>query len=133
MSMDLQRRELFTAGFAALAVSALPRNAVAATPPGTDYRTGEFIVRQLADGFQVLHSRGADRVLWETAPGGDFIGAEAATAAIKEVGSPEGTFDIKDTVQAAYGKPTIGGVSAEGGKVVVAGNLTGDAEPSDTG
>jgi alpha-glucosidase len=127
MSMDLKRRELFTAGFAALAASALPRDALAATPPGTDYRTGEFIVRQFADGFQVLHTRGADRVLWETAPGGDFIGAEVATATIKEVGSPEGTFEISDAVGAAYGKPTIDGVSTDGGKVVVTGKLSGDS------
>ena len=128
MSMKLRRRELFTAGVAAaLTVSGLPRNAVAATPPATDYRTGNFIVRQHANGVQVLQVDGADRVLWETAPGGDFIGAETATAAIKEVGSPEGTFDIVDTVQAAYGRPTIDSVSTNAGKVVIAGKLTGDS------
>lgn len=125
--MIVKRRELFSAGFAALAASALPRNASAAGgPEGKDYRTGDFIVRHVGDGLQVLHARGGDRVIWETAPGGDFLGAEAATASIREVGSPEGTFDIEDTVSAAYGNPTIESVATDGSKVVIVGNLVGD-------
>ncbi|MER2508613.1 MAG: alpha-glucosidase [Amaricoccus sp.] len=125
--MTVKRRELFSAGFAAIAASALPRNASAAGEPGgTEYRAGDFIVRHLAAGLQVLHTRGAGRVIWETAPGGDFIGAEAATASIKEVGSPEGTFDITDTVRAAYGNPTIESAAVDGSKVIIAGELTGD-------
>ena len=132
--MAVKRRVLFAGGIAAVAATAataaavMPRSAPAAGGSGgKDYRTGDFIVRQHAEGLQVLHTRGADRVIWETAPGGNFIGSEVAAASIKEVGSPEGTFDIDDTVRAAYGKPTMEAAAVEGTKVIVAGELTGDA------
>ena len=117
--MDLKRRDLFTAGAAALGASLLPGCAVPQDPAGTDYPAGDFIVRRLRGGLQVLHARGGDRVIWATAPGGDFIGAEVATAAIKEVGAPQGTFEIADTVQATYERPTIDSVSANAARIVV--------------
>ena len=123
--MGLKRRDLFTAGAAALGASVLPGCGVPQDPTGTDYPAGDFIVRRLRGGLQVLHARGGDRVIWATAPGGDFIGAEVATAAIKEVGAPQGTFEIADTVQATYERPTIDSVTANGARIVVIGKLQG--------
>ncbi len=128
MSTDWKRRDLLKTGMAALGVCVLPRSAVAAAPTGTDYPVGDFILRRVQGGLQVLHKRGGNRVIWATAPGRDFIGAEVATAAIKEVGAPEGTFEIADTVHATYERPTIDSVKANGAKIAVMGKLDGTGD-----
>ena len=123
--MDVKRRDLFTVGAAALGATLLPGCAAPQDPASTDYPAGDFIVRRVQGGLQVLHERGGDRVIWATAPEGDFIGAEVATAAIKEVGAPQGTFEIADTVHATYERPTIDSVNANGARIVVTGKLNG--------
>ena len=129
-----RRTFLKTAGTAAIGLSAsalagCTRTAtapeVAPAPAATDYPAGDFIVRRVQGGLQVLHKRGGDRVIWATAPGGDFIGAEVATASIKEVGAPQGTFEIADTVQATYARPTIDSINANANKIAVTGKLSG--------
>lgn len=129
-----RRTFLKTAGTAAIGLSASAlagstRTAtapeVAPAPAATDYPAGDFIIRRVQGGLQVLHKRGGDRVIWATAPDGDFIGAEVATAAIKEVGAPEGTFEITDTVQATYERPTIDSIRANVAKIAVMGKLNG--------
>lgn len=117
---------MFKGGLATLGGALLSPNAIARAPTGTDYPAGDFIVRQVqGGGLQVLHKRGGDRVLWATASGGSFIAAEVAIAAIKEVGAPQGTFEIADTVQATYEKPTVDSINATADRISVTGKLNG--------
>ncbi len=127
MSVDPKRRDLFTGGMVAIGGSLLPRTALTQAPAGTDYPLGSFIVRRIQGGLSVLHQRGGDRVIWAAAPGGNFIEAEVATASIKEVGAPQGTFEIADTVQATYARPTIDSINATANKVAVTGTLSGSS------
>jgi sulfoquinovosidase len=123
--MELKRRDLFAAGVAAVAVSALPRSASAATDPGTDYPIGNFILRRTQTGLAVAHRKAPARVLWATQQSGNFLAAEEATVTVREFGAPEGTFDITDTVVASYESPTIDDVAVDRNKATLSGRLSG--------
>jgi alpha-glucosidase len=127
--MNLKRREFVAASGSALAIAALPGGLAAqpAVAPGEHYPVGDFILTRTPRGLRVAHKQEPERVIWETAPGGDFLVAEGATANIKEFGAPEGTFEITDSVLASYAKPTIGGVEAAGTTATVSGVLTGSS------
>ena len=112
--MDVKRRDLFASSIAAVALGALPRPTAAAVDAGTNYPVGDFILRRTDRGLSVAHSNEPDRVLWATQSDGHFLAVEEASAAVKEVGSPEGTFKINDTVTARYGSPTIDSHSDRG-------------------
>jgi len=122
--MDLKRRDLLTGSITAAALYALPQHAAAADR-GADYPIGDFILHRTEHGLSVAHKRRPDRVLWATAPNAKFLAAEEAAAQVKEVGAPEGTFDIYDTVKARYESPTIDRIVADGTQATVFGKLTG--------
>jgi hypothetical protein len=123
--MDVRRREFLTAGAAAMAVASLPRDTTAQAAAGQEHPIGEFILKRSGDGLHVAHKSKPDRVIWETAPGGNFITAEVAKADIKDFGTPEAFFTITDTVSASYEKPTIETIDVAGNTATVSGQLTG--------
>ena len=123
--MDVKRRDLFASSIAAVTLAALPRHAAAAVDAGTNYPVGDFILRRTDRGLSVAHSKEPDRILWATQSEGDFLAVEKASATIREVGSPEGTFSINDTVAARYGSPSIEDIQIERSKATVSGSLSG--------
>ena len=93
--MKLKRREFLAAGAAAMAAASLPRDATAQeAAAGEEHPIGEFILKRSGDGLRVAHKSKPDRVIWETAPGGNFIIAENAKADIKDFGTPEAFFTL---------------------------------------
>jgi alpha-glucosidase len=70
------------------------------------YAVGEFIVKRTASGLGVCHRQNSERMPWESAPDGNFIVAEAATADIRAFGEPQGAYEIRDTLTATYEQPT---------------------------
>jgi sulfoquinovosidase len=55
-----------------------------------------------------------------------FIAAQKATADIRSFGTPEGAFEINDTVHTDYGKTSIDSINMLPGRAVVEGVLSGD-------
>ena len=45
----------------------------------------------------------------------------------KEFGSPEGTFEINDSISARYDSPTIDGIAVNGNRATVSGSLSNAA------
>ena len=126
--MTMRRREFLTSGATAAAVVALSVDGTAQrSATGEDHPVGDFVLRRIANGLQILHKDKSDRVLWETAPDGTFITAETALADIKDFGTPMGFFSISDSVSASYGNPTIDKIEVAGGRATVSGKLTGVA------
>ncbi len=124
----MKRRDFLRAGATAAAAAALPAasfaaNAAAANPD--DRPVGNFILRRTDKGLQVLHSHSPDRVIWETAGDGNYIAAETVTADIKEFGTPQGAFEITDTVSATWNQPTIDTIDPGDKSVAVRGKLGG--------
>jgi len=100
--VNLKRRELFTAGLSAVALASVPGGISSAAAADEHYQIGDFVLTRTRRGLRVSHQQERDRVIWETESEGNFLSAEQATAAIKEFGAPEGTFEITDTVSASY-------------------------------
>ena len=123
--MNVKRREFLAAAGTAMAAAALPQSATAQGAAGEEHAVGDFIVRRVGRGLQVSHKGKPDRLLWETAPGGNFIIAETATSDIKDFGTPEAFFTITDTVSASLDKPTIDTIEVAGETATVSGELTG--------
>lgn len=64
---------------------------------------GQAIVGNVESGGGAPKSKDqAHAVIWNTVTDGNFIVAETATANIREFGTPEGSFEITDTVSASY-------------------------------
>src|SRR5262245_33733476 len=112
--MTIKRREFLAATASAAALIALPKASDAATPAGEDYPVGAFILRRTGAALAVLHSSAPEHVIFETAADGNFLKAEVATAKISEFGTPEGSFEITDTVSATYAAATIAAISVSG-------------------
>jgi sulfoquinovosidase len=125
--MTMRRREFLTASATAAAAVALQPAAIAQSAAGEDHPLGDFILRRLESSLQIFHKNKPDRVLWETAPDGNFIIAETAAADIKDFGTPMGFFSITDTVSASYRKPTIDKIDVAGSTATVTGKVTGTA------
>ncbi|MBT1517348.1 alpha-glucosidase [Bradyrhizobium sp. SRL28] len=124
----MKRRDFFSASAAAIVAAKLPHRASAQSTAGAAAEThsvGDFILGRTATGLQVGHKNAPDTVIWDTVADGNFIIAETATADIREFGTPEGSFEITDTVSASYEKPTIDAIAVEGNKAAVTGQLTG--------
>jgi len=111
----MKRREFLTAGAGVLAVTSLPHGAPA--QPGARateaHQIGDFLLTRTAAGLQVAHRNAPDRVIWDTVTDGTFLTAEIAIADIREFGTPEGSFEITDTVSASFGQPTIDAVKVD--------------------
>lgn len=123
----MKRREFLSASLLAVTTATVPHVAVAqsAFAPSQTYPVGDFILGRTRSGLQVTHKSRPDHVIWETPSDGEFIVAERATADIRSFGTPEGSFEIYDTVSASYEKPTIDAVVLTGAAVRVTGRLTG--------
>jgi alpha-glucosidase len=123
----MKRRDFLTVGAGALAATSLPHGALAqSSAPATETSpVGDFLLTQTTTGLQVAHKDAPNQVIWDTVTDGTFLVAEIATADIREFGTPEGSFQITDTVSSSFGQPTIEAVAVDGNTAVVAGTLTG--------
>lgn len=122
----MKRRDLFALGAGGVVVATLP---IAATPaqaglPAESWPVGEFLVLRDGHGLRVEYKAAPGRVLWETA--GDergFLIGEIATMRVKDFGTPEGSFEIADEVQATYAAATIETISPSAGSLDIIGTL----------
>jgi alpha-glucosidase len=124
--MTIRRRELLKATAAATvaAFTEVPPSR-AATSSGERYPVGDFILGRTAAGLQVTQRLKPDRILWESAPDGNFIIAEIAKADIQAFGTPEGSFEIVDAIATTYEHPTFDAIAVASSSVTVSGKLTG--------
>jgi alpha-glucosidase len=121
----MRRREFLTASASAAAIAAFASAAQSETPDEAKiHPVGDFVLRQVDRGLQVLHKSAPQKVLWETEPSGEFLVAETATAEIKAFGTPEGAYEIVDKVSASYAHPTIDAINTGGSRSTVLGKLS---------
>ncbi len=122
----MKRRD-FLVGASAIVAAALPQatSAQSAAGEGDKHPVGDFILQRAGGVLRVSHQQKPGRVLWETAPDGNFIIAEKAVANVREFGTPEGSFQISDTVAASYGRPSIDAIDVAQNRTTVSGRLTG--------
>ncbi|MBO1908173.1 alpha-glucosidase [Microvirga sp. 3-52] len=85
------------------------------------------MLARTATGLQVAHRAVPDRVIWDTIAEGNFLTAEIATADIREFGTPEGSFEVTDTVSASFGQSTIETIVVDGNAAVGTGKLSDGA------
>jgi alpha-glucosidase len=125
----MKRRDFLAVGIGALAVTSLAHGTAAqpAVPATETHSLGDFLLTRTATGLQVAHQKAPDWIIWDTVTDGSFLTAEIATAAIREFGTPEGSFEITDTVSASFKQPTIRTIVADGNTAAVTGTLSGDA------
>jgi alpha-glucosidase len=125
----MKRRNFLSAGAGALAATSLPQGVSAQSTPlvAETHRIGNFLLVRTVTGLQIAHRAALDRVIWDTVADGNFISAETATADIREFGTPEGSFEITDTVSASFNQPTIESIVTGGDTAVVTGKLSGAA------
>jgi alpha-glucosidase len=123
----MKRRDFLTVGVGALTATSLPHGALAQSeaPAAETHSVGDFLLTRTATGLQVAHKNAPNQVIWDTVTDGAFLVAEIATAGIREFGTPEGSFEIIDTVSASFGQPMIEAVAVDRSTAVVAGRLTG--------
>lgn len=124
----MKRRE-FLVGASAVVAAALPQATSAQSDAGEADRhpIGDFILQHAGRVLRVSHRQKPERVLWKTAPDGNFIIAEKAVANVREFGTPQGSFQISDTVSAAYGRPSIDAIDLAPSRATVSGRLKGAA------
>jgi alpha-glucosidase len=123
----MKRRDFLSAGVGALATTSLPHGVLSQSSPSATetHPIGDFLLTRTATGLQVAHRSAPERIIWDTVADGDFLVAEIAAADIREFGTPEGSFEITDTVSASFGQPTIEAIAVDGRAAVVTGKLTG--------
>jgi sulfoquinovosidase len=96
---------------------------------GGPYTVGNFLIRITATGGQpalnVVHKAEPTRLLWQSVPESPFLGAAQGSAAIREVGVPEGGFDIKDNILKQCDQQKLATVKMDGATLVLAGTLSG--------
>jgi alpha-glucosidase len=124
----MKRREFLVFAASSAATAALPVAPASAADGAAEERAiGEFLVRRVGVDVQVAHRRAPQRLLWETAADGNFLVAERATADVREFGTPEGSFDIRDKISASYDRPTIDSFDGDSTRASFAGRLEGKA------
>ena len=127
----MKRREFLATGASAAVAAALPRAASARdaapmpVPVWEKHRVGDFILQRAGGILRVAHQRMPERILFETAPDGNFIIAENAQADVHAFGTPQGSFTIKDRILAAYLRPSIDSIEPDGAGLSVSGKLSG--------
>jgi alpha-glucosidase len=122
----MKRREFLIASASAVAAAGLAIEARAQpTDSVEEHAIGDFLLRRAGQGLQVLNRRAPQRVLWQTIAGGNFVIVEKASANIRAFGTPEGSYDIRDSVAAAYEKPTIDAIDLVANRATVSGRLSG--------
>jgi sulfoquinovosidase len=123
----MRRREFLVAGAGgvAAALASSPRVAESSTPSTVQiHKIGDFELVRTRTGVAVRHQSQPERLLWE-AEEGELLEVEQATASIRAFGRPEGAYDIRDKVEAAFGGATIGSISVAGAIATLRGELTG--------
>jgi alpha-glucosidase len=125
--MTMKRRDFLAAGVSAIAAAGLPIHGRAESGSAGAQPVGDFLLKRTDNGLQVSHKDKPDFVIWETARDGNFIVAETATADIRDFGTPEGSFEITDTVSASFEKPAIDAIAANGNAATVTGTLSGSS------
>jgi sulfoquinovosidase len=127
----MRRREFLEKGASVAVLAALPRTrptrAETAPPAPKSYSVGDFILQHAGKMLRVVHRLKPERVLWESAPDGNFVVAETAVANVREFGTPQGSFRIDDRVSASYGRPSINAVDLAPNRAHVSGRLKGAA------
>jgi len=122
----MKRREFLVLAASSAATATLPVAPASAAEEAVEERAiGDFLVRRVGPGLQVAHSRAPQRILWETAANGNFLAAEKATAKVREFGTPEGSFEIRDNVSASYERPTVESFDGDATRASLAGRLSG--------
>ncbi len=123
----MKRRDFLFAGASAVTTSALVRRGAAqpGAPHPERYPVGEFMLERTASGLIIRHRRNERQPLWESAVDGNFILAELATADIRSFGEPQGAYEIRDHVMAAYERPTIDHIEPAHERATVTGKLSG--------
>jgi alpha-glucosidase len=125
--IGMKRREFLATGASAALVAALPRAApVRGAPRGPAWEShpvGDFILQRAGRSLRVAHRQNPDRILWQSAPDGNFIIAESAAADVRAFGTPQGSFDIKDRVSASYQRPSIGAIELGANRATVSGKF----------
>ena len=124
----MKRRD-FLVGASAVVAAALPQAASAQSNAGEGdkYPVGDFILRRAGGILRVSHRQKPERVLWESAPDGNFLAAEKAVANVREFGTPEGSFQISDRVSERYERASIEAIDLAQNRATVSGRLTGAA------
>jgi alpha-glucosidase len=115
--------------------SLIQMNQPSNNPPATfhvtgNYTVGNFVVAINSDPtnqrrFTVTHQAEPKRVLWESLPGVSFVGAAKGAADIREVGVPQGSFDIRDQIQSSCDQQSVDTMHMTGDSLVISGTLTG--------
>jgi sulfoquinovosidase len=122
----MKRREFLVLAASSAATATLPVTPASAADEAVEERAiGDFLVRRVGAGVQVAHSDAPQRILWETAANGNFLVAEKATADVREFGTPEGSFEIRDKVSASYERPTVESFDGDATRASFAGRLSG--------
>ncbi|MGI8486706.1 MAG: alpha-glucosidase [Thermomicrobiales bacterium] len=107
--MYTRRRGFLKMGALSIASMALTQPVIATSnsPSGTDYPIGNFILNHSDAGLTIRAAQNRDQILWESAADGNFIIAELATADIHAFGTPQGQYEVVDTISATYDRTTI--------------------------
>lgn len=123
----MKRRDLFAIGAGGLAAAALASTQTIAegvTSTDENWTIGPFIVARVGSRFRVEHEAARGRTLWETAGDVDgFVIAEIAKSAIRDFGTPEGSFEISDQVEASYMTAEVVNIARTGESLTVTGSL----------
>jgi len=93
-------------------------------------RIGNFVVSIVARGvnhslIRVTHTAEPARVLWESVPGVAFLSAARTQVDVREFGTPEGSFRIRDRVLETCDQQSIDGFASVNDTLVVRGTLAG--------
>ena len=109
----------------------LPANNPAITTSVTgDYTVGNFVIALRPNApnrpqLAVTHRAEPGRLLWESLPNVSFVGAAKGEATIREVGVPQGSFDIRDRVLAMCDRQQVDAAQMSGDHLIISGTLTG--------
>ena len=107
-----------------------PDNPPIAFHAGGTHPIGNFVVSVATrDGarpfLRITHAAEPTRVLWESIPGVAFLAAARTRVDVREFGTPEGSFDIRDRVLALCAQQSVDAFESEDGALVIRGTLSG--------
>jgi len=127
--VQVKRRRLLTASASAVALTTLSSSPAAQVAANAvqSYTVGDFVLHRQGSGLRIAHRQSPDRVLWQSADDADFIVAETADAKINAFGTPQGSYEITDSISATFGRPSIVSISTAPDRATVSGMLAGAA------
>ncbi len=123
--MQTPRRGFLKTGALSIVMAALPQSRITGSksPSGNDYPIGNFVLNHSGAGLTIRPALNRDQILWESPADGNFIIAEMATADIQAFGTPEGAYEIIDTVTATYDRTSIDAITPDENSVAITGML----------